>query len=62
MQDLDPELEHLKEAERKARGLFQRMSETRAQLSDSVVLRAAEDLWKEATAAVLTYEAHSRGE
>ena len=57
MQDVDPELERLREAERTAHGLFQRMSETHAQLSDPLILKAAEDLWKEAVVAVRTYEA-----
>ena len=57
MQEVDPELERLREVERKAHGLFQRMSDTHAELSDPNVVAAAEELWKEAEAALRTYEA-----
>jgi hypothetical protein len=52
MQDNDPELRRLKEIERLARERFLRLSLPGGFGGDAEVIKAAEDLWREAAAAV----------
>jgi hypothetical protein len=52
MQDNDPELRRLKEIERLARERFLRLSLPGSFGGDAEVIKAAEDLWREAAAAV----------
>jgi hypothetical protein len=51
----DPELRRLKEIERLARERFRRLSLPGTFGGDADVLKAAEDLWTEATKAVREY-------
>jgi hypothetical protein len=52
MQDNDPELRRLKEIERLARERFLRLSLPGSFGGDAEVIKAAEDIWREAAAAV----------
>jgi hypothetical protein len=54
MQD-DPELRRLKEIERLARDRFLRLGLPGTFCGDAEVIKAAEDLWREAAAAVCAY-------
>ena len=56
MQEKDPELRRLKEIERLARDQLLRLSQPGTFGGDAHVIKAAEDLWREAAAAV---RAHS---
>ena len=60
MQEVDAELTRLREVERKAYGLFQRLSKSSDQLSDPMILRVAEELWHESRAQIIVYEAKKK--
>jgi hypothetical protein len=55
MQEKDPKLRRLKEIERLARERFRRLSLPGTFGGDAHVLKAAEELWREATKAVQEY-------
>jgi hypothetical protein len=59
--DTDGEPERLRQVERKACALYNRLCEKRGLLSDPEVLRRAEELCEEARAAVSAYVAGRSG-
>ena len=57
----DPELERLRKVARDAHARYERLSRSRALVSDLVFVETAERLWKDADAAVRVHLANKGG-